>query len=173
MQFYTKETVDRWKYDLTIPLADYLEKNKFYTDGWFKNKILDAILWISRKIDLKIDLIKAHDEVRLYKHSINSDDLLDMIYQHKVDMNVVWQEQPRYLILGQKQWQKLTGVTLHNFACVDYEVCLKRMVNYQDRFDAIFNNNNKRRFETKTLFWGFKILVTPWIDGCFLLPDIT
>jgi len=171
MQFYIKESVGAWEdYKKNISFDEFLQENKIYTDGWLKKKVLYGIMWLLSKIDLKVEIVSADKKVMIHKITLNTDDIISLIQKNKVNLEMVWEEHPRFLVLGQKQWFELTNEKAYHFSKMSYELLLKRQIKTYDRFDSVFNGSEK--YQTETLFLGIQILVIPWVDACFFLPDV-
>lgn len=170
-RFYIKETHDRWDYAPDDTLEDHLLRNKFYVDGWFKKKVFNCIMWILKKLKIKISIVSAMDKTMVMKSfSFHKYDLQELLRHHKVDIDYIWEQKPRYLVVGQDVFHKLMGLPLENFGTVQSEIQIKRLVEYGDSFDEFYGN--RPRQQTEIMFWGFKVVMVPWINGCFLLPEV-
>ena len=170
-RFYIKETHDRWQWEKFKTFDHYLTKNKFYTDGWWRKKALNVVIWILKKLKLKTDHVYAEPyDVVMRSHTIHRYDLEQVIRKHKIDMDFVWHERPRFLVVGQDVFQELTSEKLRAFHSYQEELPIYNDVPNYDRFGDFYGGQQQYRRET--LFWGFKVLLVPWINGCFLLPDV-
>ena len=170
-RFYIKKKEDRWSPLQDVYLNSILDKYKFYPDTWFTKKIFPVILWVLRKLNLKAPTSLA-DEVNMtyVSYTIHSMDIMDLLYKHKIDMSYIWNEKPQYLVMGNDIFKKLTGYYAESFGYINQELKLYRKYKYYDDFDAF--NNRPDHYDTEITFWGFKVLIVPWINGMFLLPNI-
>ncbi len=170
-RFYIKETHDRWDYAPDETLEAHLESNKFYVDGWFKKKVFNCILWILKKLKIKTSIVTASAQTMVMKSfRIDRYDIEQLLVHHKIDIDYIWEQKPRYLVVGQDVFQKLTGSPLMSINTVEREIPIQRNVEYGDSFDDFYGN--RPRQEIETMFWGFKVIMVPWINGCFLLPEV-
>ena len=62
------------------------------------------------------------------------------------------------------------GSPLSKYVTINSELQIYRDQKVYDRFDDFYNGEHQH--ERETMFWGFKIVMVPWINGCFLLPDV-
>jgi len=170
-KFYTKKTNDIWKSHRGT-FYYYLQKHKFYVDGgWFKKKIFNIIMWILKKLNLKGDIVEAsNNTLVMNSFSINKYDLMKMITKHKIDIEYIWEQKPRFLVVGQDVFNELCSSPLMNFLTYEEELPIHRDVPVYDRFGEFYGN--KKQYRREQMFWGFKVILVPWINGCFLLPDI-
>jgi len=172
--FYVKDKVDWWTSPTSnseVLFSDFLKKYKFYTDSWLKTKIFNITCWVLEKIGLKLELLLNVEKTVVYKsYRISYDDINYLIRKHSIDLEYIWHERPQYLVIGQDTFYKLYGKSATSFSMFPSELAINMDLPYYDsEFDKV---NDRFSYRTETLFWGFKVLVVPWIDGCFLLPNI-
>ena len=167
INYYVKETPDIWEPLYDTSFNKFLEKNKFYIDGYFKKMFLSSVLWLLKKINIKCDIVSANKKnFIVHKYRIDNVDLVNLIKESKIDMNYVWRENPKYLIMGNDKFEKLTNILSYEMISINHEMIINSQKPSHDEYGS-YNN----RYHTDTMIWGFKIIVVPWIDGCFLLPN--
>jgi len=171
-QFYIKSDMPNWigtGDDTSI--ADYIIDHKFYVKGNFKKKIFDAIIWIMKKLNVRAVTLSNKEHTMVYKtYKFDQLDLEKLIKKHKIDLEYIWRENPKYLIMGQNVFQELFNEPSLHFSSIDTEFRYNVSRSSYDDFNDY--NNRKYGYEVDVAFWGFKILIVPWINGCFLLPSI-
>jgi len=171
-QLYTKDKISYWHgHGDSISIADHLIDNKFCVNGWFKKKVFNVMIWLMNKLDVRsIHLANIPREMVTKSYNITQIQIEELIKKYKIDLEYIWRENPKYLIMGQNVFQELFNEPSLHFSSIDTEFRYNvARPSYDD-----FNDYNNRKFgyEVNVAFWGFKILIVPWIDGCFLLPSI-
>jgi len=166
-RFYIKETTDKWDLSSETSINNFFKKNKFYVKGYWHKKLFNVIMFLLKKLNIKSSIVSASDQTLVMK-SFNFDryDIEQIINKHKIDVDYIWNQKPRFLIMGQDVFQELQNKSLINFGVVDFEIQLQNNNNFSDYYGST------PKYETEIMFWGFKIILVPWINGCFLLPDI-
>lgn len=166
-EFYIKSSVDNWvgKSD-NVSMADYLTDHKFHVIGGnFKKKIFDAILWLMKKLDVRtINLVNEPKTMVYKRYRLTQDDIKNLIRRHKIDLEYVWRENPRYLVVGQDVFQKLFNDQATHYSSIDMEFRYNVARAQSDWGNVTYGSD--------VVFWGFKVLIVPWINGCFLLPNL-
>lgn len=171
-QFYIKEHNDIWKYQTNVPLIHILEKYQFWADGWFTKKIYSVILWLLKKMKLRSGITKAEPNTFVMKsYRMYPDQITELIKKHKIDIEYIWHEKPQYLVIGNDAFYQLMKEKPEGFSMINQELQMYNDVPYYDEFDD-YNNRKGQNFRRDTMFWQFKVLVVPWINGCFLLPNL-
>ena len=171
INYYVKETPDIWEFNKDIFFNKILDENKVYAEGYFKKNFLKGILWLLRKLNLKCDIISSHKEnFTVQKHRIDNVDLIKLIQKSKIDMEYVWRENPKYLIVGYDQYEKLVGSAPTALTFLDNELTYHVNRPTYNEFDDY--NNKLMKMNAEVMIWDFKIIVVPWINGCFLLPSL-
>jgi len=171
-KFYIKKKYDHWSSLQDVSINDILDKYKFYPDTWLTKKIFPVILWLLKKLNLKAGASISENKSSIYKsYTIHSMDIMELLRQQNIDVNYIWHENPQYLVMGNDIFKKITGDYAEHFGYFNSELKMYMKRNYYDDFDA-YNNKPYNKYDTETMFWGFKVLVVPWINGLFLLPNI-
>ena len=171
-QFYKRTSVDNWSLIKEKSFANHLENNKFYPEGgWFKVKLFNIIMWLLKKLSLETNIVE-NNKITLVNKSYRLDQtMLEELIKHQmVDFDYIWNEKPRYLIIGQDTFEELFGDKATSFQRTQVELQLKREVEYSDEMVEMYGGVMPHEIET--MFWSFNVLVVPWIEGCFLLPNI-
>lgn len=171
-QFYKKNDVDRWSLEKNKSLKGHLENHKFYPEGgWFRVKLFNIIMWLLDKLNLESGIVSS-EKITLVNKSYRLDQttLEKLIRRQSIDFGWIWDEKPRYLIIGQDTFEKLFNEKAMMFQKTQVELPLRREVQYSDEMIEMYGGVMPH--DTETMFWGFNVLVVPWIEGCFLLPNI-
>ena len=171
-QFYKKNDVAKWTLGNEQSFKKHLEHHKFYPKGgWFKKQLFNFIIWVLGKLKLETDIVSSDDIVLINKsYRLDQTTLEKLISRQEVDLNWIWEEKPRYLIIGQDTFYELFDERATSFQRTQVELPIKREVQYNDEMVEMYGGVMPH--DTETMFWGFNVLVVPWIEGCFLLPNI-
>lgn len=173
IDFYIKKEVrELWYGDIkTVSFDEFLSKHKFYTKGFIKTKIFKLIMWLMRKLKMSIDIDMSNTREFLVKYRIDYSNLYKVIKDQKIDLDYIMHERPKYLIIGNDIFEKLTGERAIGYGTIPAELQLQ--FNSKRVYDEFDHYNFKPPvYEKEVMFWGFKIVVVPWINGCFLLPEV-
>jgi hypothetical protein len=169
-KFYIKKNEQIWSSLQEVSINDIFDKYKFYPESWLLKKIFPVIIWLLKKMKLKSSASVASIKTMNYKsYNIESYDLFQLILKHKIDIEYIWKEKPKYLVMGNDIFYKLMHEAPNNFTIFQQELLLQRQYDYYDDFNAY--NNKSMNKDIERMFWGFKVVIVPWINGLFLLPD--
>lgn len=166
--FYTKNIFNWWNKTERNVTFDYLINNKikFHVDSKIKKYILNFIIWFMKKVDFRMDIICSEPKETIYKENvINDENIIELIRKYKINVEYIWREKPKYLIVGQDEYYKLTKEYAHS---IQHTNCELKFYVDKNVYDGMNHSHNER----ETSFWGFKLVVIPWISGCFILPEL-
>lgn len=109
--------------------------------------------WILKKIganhyDTKVDIKRVE---------INLNELTDAVLRQAAEVYERENKKPAYLIIGRKQEMELTRQASNHLF----------MFHVPHTYRA---NVSSRHYEN--IFAGMKVVVVPWIDGIFVLPEL-
>jgi hypothetical protein len=117
--------------------------------------------WIQRLCFWLLEKIGAYhfdDKVSIKQFTIDFDDIVEAVVKQEQLVYQISRERPRYLVLGHAQYRKLMGAT-------------ESMMMFQARFPENFNARIYPK-EYQGMFQGMELLLIPWIDGMFVLPEL-
>ena len=170
-KFYIKKDEQIWSSLQNISINDILDSYKFYPESWILKKIFPFVTWLLKKMNLKSPASVAEIQTMNYvSYTIKSYDLQQLIIKHKIDVEYIWKEKPKYLVMGNDVFHELMGSVPSEMITIQQEILLHKQYDYYDEFDD-YNNKPFKHNDIEHIFWGFKIVVVPWVNGLFLLPD--
>jgi hypothetical protein len=114
-----------------------------------------ACFWVLRK--LKAFARFGATEIR--RTELDLDKLVEAVMRNRADVMLLYNKQAKYLVVGMDRWYELTGAGDRNY--LTFEV--------PHSFHARIGYDNK---PLPQLFAGLKVIVVPWIDGMFVLPEL-
>jgi hypothetical protein len=132
-----------------VPRPDAFQFNA--KAGWVRLQRL--CFWFLAKIG-------AYDmqAVVSYKRvDLNLDDVVRATLEHEQNIYTLTHRKGKYLVVGNKQWMELAKQAADQFV----------MFPFPPNYRA-----NIHPREHQNMFAGMKIVVVPWIDGLFVLPDL-
>jgi hypothetical protein len=118
--------------------------------------------WLQRLCFRVLDKLQAHaefQEIKIMRTRLDLDKLVDALMRNKIDVERIYNKRAKYLVIGGDKWLALTNDTAHNL----------QMFTVPYDFNARVGFNST---PTPKMFAGLKVIVVPWVDGLFVLPEL-
>lgn len=118
--------------------------------SWLLRTIQSAAWWICVRLGTAFHRPFTRSEYRTVR--VEGASLLEKVRLNQHDLRMLWDQDGKYLIVGRKAAYDL----LHE--CDDF---------------MHFQVDVKLGLNRKTRVLGLEVVVVPWIEGLFVLPDLT
>lgn len=117
-----------------------------------------ACFWVLRKLGCQIqDTSIIHTRTQ-----VDLDDLFQDVMDNTWMMNMIYNKEAKYIIVGKDYYVKYVHpVLMHDQGYMQFQV--------PPTYEAKVKRNGVRM---KGIYMGLNVIMVPWIDGMFCLPEI-
>lgn len=133
----------------------YLEVPRRSVKKDLPNWLARAVVWIGEKCG-----VLERDYERTVSYQVAELDMrgaIDEMAKHAANMEMIQSNRAKYLIVGRDQMKRLD---MQDWA-------IRNLGTRQIPFGVAYGDGTERRY-----LYGLEIILVPYIDGCFVLPDL-
>lgn len=132
----------------SLDTFQYNAKGKY---PWLQKLCFKALRW------LRASALLQEGEVRRVR--LDLDDLVKAIMINQSDVEYIYHKRAKFLIVGHDKFKELAKCEEFDYHFFDIPSNYRANVGYD-------------REPMPYLFRGLRVVVVPWIDGMFVLPDL-
>lgn len=119
----------------------------FSTEGKIRSFFMNVLLYFVKRLAPSI----GKRTVMMKSVTIDQKKVFDLLFEHRTNIEYMWNKKPKYLICGRDKSLEL----------------------FQEANTYLnIHIETKLSWENETEIMGCQLIVVPWIDGLFFLPDL-